>query len=191
MDYDESVKIIMLGDAGVGKTSLLSRFVEERFVDGQEALRGQDVLVKIVQQQNNRIRLQLWDTGGQERFRSVTSSYYRGAAGIVLVFDLTDRLTYHELSVWYNDIIRYADAVSVMVIGNKLDLPRAVESFDSRKWALERGFMYEEASASSGQGVETAFLRLANAVHRHHQRRYRSSNLLRLEKPKRKRSCSI
>jgi small GTP-binding protein len=191
MDYDESMKLIVLGDAGVGKTSILKRFVEGRFIGSEDALRGQDVMIKIVQHNSSRIRVQLWDTGGQERFRAVTSSYYRAAAGILLVFDLTDRLSYYELSVWYNDILRYADSVSVMVIGNKLDLNRAVESFDARKWALERGFLYEEASALTGQGVDSAVLRLVNAVHRQHQRRYHSSTLLALDKPSKHRRCSL
>ena len=171
-------KLAMLGDVGVGKSSLLLRFVDDTFAEHDERTLMLDLKIKTVELQGVRLRLHIWDTAGQERFRTITSSYYRRARGLVLVYDVSDRLSYEALPRWLDDVRRCTDDAAVLVLGNKTDLARAVGLEEAQGWARREGLLYAEASAKSGANVEQAFLRLVAEVHRRHQQVYHSSSLL-------------
>jgi small GTP-binding protein len=154
--FDYSLKIVVVGDSGVGKTCLLIRFVRDIFDEESQPTLGVEFLTKIVQTEKHRIQLQLWDTAGQELFRSVTRGYYRGSAGALLLFDLTNRDSFESIARWLQDIrdVARADVVTVL-IGNKADLAdqRQVTSEEAAAFAKENGMAFFETSAKTGLNV--------------------------------------
>lgn len=158
-NFDFSVKTIVVGDSGVGKTCLLLRFIRDVFDETSQPTLGVEFMTKIVQTANHRIELQLWDTAGQELFRSVTRGYYRGSAGAFLVFDLTSRISFENISRWLHDITEVAknDIIKIL-IGNKNDLEsqREITSEEASEFAKANGMIYFETSAKTGTNVSAA-----------------------------------
>ena len=120
-----SYKIILLGDTTVGKTSLIVRFCDEQFFETSNSTIGVDTKTKYVKYNDKKIELQIWDTAGQERFKSLTKNCYQGADGIILMYDLTQKKTFHNIKKWYKDIISSIDInkVALILVGNKSDIP--------------------------------------------------------------------
>jgi len=160
-NFDFSVKTVVVGDSGVGKTCLLLRFIRERFEEVSQPTLGVEFLTKTVETQKHRIELQLWDTAGQELFRSVTKGYYRGSAGAFLVFDLTSRTSFESINRWLQDINEGAknDVVRIL-IGNKSDLTseRQVSREEAEEFAKLHNLHYFEASAKTGDNVYSAII---------------------------------
>ena len=158
-NFDYSVKTIVVGDSGVGKTCLLLRFIRDSFDESSQPTLGVEFMTKIVQTETHRIELQLWDTAGQELFRSVTRGYYRGSAGAFLVFDLTQRSSFENISKWLHDIQEVArnDVVKIL-IGNKCDLEsnREISKEEAEDFAKQNNMVYFETSAKSGENVSEA-----------------------------------
>merc|ERR1712007_101269 len=122
---------------------------------------------KIVDVGSRKIKLQIWDTAGQERYRSVTRSYYRGAAGALIVYDITDRDSYSHLINWLADARTLARAdISIIVVGNKCDLKdkRVVTFLESSRIAQENDILFLETSALTGEGVEEVFIKVARMI---------------------------
>eukprot|EP00920_Eleutheroschizon_duboscqi_P007614 GHVT01017354.1.p1 GENE.GHVT01017354.1~~GHVT01017354.1.p1 ORF type:complete len:257 (-),score=37.72 GHVT01017354.1:124-894(-) len=145
----------------------MHRFVEGTFKRGSTHTIGVEFGSRIVEVGGRRVKLQLWDTAGQERYRSVTRSYYRGAAGALIVYDLTSRESYEHLINWIADARTLARAdISVMAIGNKLDVKdrRHVSFLEASRFAQESDMLFLETSAITGEGVEEAFLRVARNI---------------------------
>ncbi|CAI0459400.1 unnamed protein product [Linum tenue] len=118
---------------------------------------------------NKQIKLQIWDTAGQESFRSITRSYYRGAAGALLVYDITRRETFNHLASWLEDARQHANSnMTIMLIGNKCDLAhrRAVSAEEGEQFARENGLVFMEASAKTAQNVEEAFINTAGKIYK-------------------------
>lgn len=159
--FDYSLKIVVVGDSGVGKTCLLLRFVRDDWEGETQPTLGVEFLTKVVPTDEHSIQLQLWDTAGQELFRSVTRGYYRGAAGALIVFDLTSRDSFNSVDRWYQDLkeVARSDVITVL-IGNKLDLEdkRAVTTEEAREFAEARGMEYFETSAKTGDNVPKAVI---------------------------------
>jgi small GTP-binding protein len=157
--FDYSLKVVVVGDSGVGKTCFLIRFVRDLFDEESQPTLGVEFLTKIVQTERHRIQLQLWDTAGQELFRSVTRGYYRGSAGALLVFDLTSRDSFENIGRWLQDIrdVARADVVAVL-IGNKVDLAdqRVVTTEEATEFAKSHSMQYFETSAKTGQNIGQA-----------------------------------
>jgi small GTP-binding protein len=154
-----SVKTIVVGGSGVGKTSLLSRFTRDCFDEASQPAMGVEFLSRIMDTPNrHHIELQLWDTAGQEMFRAVTRGYYRGASVVYIVFDLSSRKSFEGLDKWIadvNDVV--PDGVVMVLIGNKTDLPnREVSETDGKQFAAGRNLKYFETSAKTGHNVMTA-----------------------------------
>ena len=158
-NFDFSVKTIVVGDSGVGKTCLLLRFIRDSFDESSQPTLGVEFMTKIVQTEKQRIELQLWDTAGQELFRSVTRGYYRGSAGAFLVFDLTQRSSFTNIARWLQDITEVArnDVVKIL-IGNKCDLAssREITREEAEEYAKQNNMVYFETSAKSGENVSEA-----------------------------------
>jgi small GTP-binding protein len=157
--FDYSLKVVVVGDSGVGKTCFLIRFVRDQFDEECQPTLGVEFLTKIVQTERHRIQLQLWDTAGQELFRSVTRGYYRGSAGALLVFDITSRDSFESVARWLQDIrdVARADVVT-MLIGNKSDLAdkRQVSTDEADAFAKGHSMQYCETSAKTGHNLAAA-----------------------------------
>jgi len=159
-------KLIIVGDSGVGKTSLLVRFVEGRYEGNEKPTIAVDVMSAELELGSSTVGLSLWDTAGQERYAPLATPFFRQADGVVLVFDVTNRRTFERLSEhWQGEIERKASAeVNIVLVGAKSDVPmeaRAVTAEEAQALAVERGWDYFEASAKSGTHVRDAFYLLA------------------------------
>jgi len=165
--YDHLFKILLVGDSGVGKSSLLLRFTDDMFQETFISTIGVDFKIRNVNIEGKTVKMQIWDTAGQERFRTITSSYYRGAHGIIVVYDITDTVSFNNAKMWLNEIERYACGnVTKLLVGNKADMndKRVVETAVAKVFADQQGMLFSEASAKAGQGVEDAFLALVKAI---------------------------
>ncbi|EMS64144.1 Ras-related protein RABC1 [Triticum urartu] len=160
-DFDYLFKLLLIGDSGVGKSSLLLRFTSDSFEDLSPTI-GVDFKVKMVNIAGKKLKLAVWDTAGQERFRTLTSSYYRGAQGIIMVYDVTRRETFTNLSdIWAKEIDLYStnqDCIK-MLVGNKVDKEseRAVTKKEGIDFAREYGCLFLECSAKTKVNVEQCF----------------------------------
>ncbi|KAK7266831.1 hypothetical protein RIF29_19488 [Crotalaria pallida] len=167
MSYDYLFKYIIIGDTGVGKSCLLLQFTDKRFQPVHDLTIGVEFGARMVTIDSRPIKLQIWDTAGQESFRSITRSYYRGAAGALLVYDITRRETFNHLASWLEDARQHANPnMTIMLIGNKCDLShrRAVSKEEGEQFAKENGLLFLEASARTAQNVEEAFIRTAGKI---------------------------
>ncbi|KAA1471523.1 ras-domain-containing protein [Dentipellis sp. KUC8613] len=165
--YDFLMKFIIIGEAGTGKSCLLHHFTHNSFKEHSQHTIGVEFSSRTVKLGEKRIKLQLWDTAGQERFRSVTRSYYRGAAGVILVYDITNRDSFLKLPVWLADARALASSHLVAVlVGNKSDREddREVEWAEASRWAAENDVHFLEASSLTGENVETPFLLAARSI---------------------------
>ena len=169
MSSDSSVtfKILTIGESGVGKTCVLRRFVENKFLKNHLATIGIDFKTKTLNINNREIKLKIWDTAGQERFRNITTQYYKGADGIVLVYDVTDDGSFEKIRDWMAQIQSNAqrDELGLVLLGNKCDIePRVVTEEQGTKMAEELKVSYFETSALNGQGINEAFEQLARDI---------------------------
>ncbi|KAH8120162.1 P-loop containing nucleoside triphosphate hydrolase protein [Phellopilus nigrolimitatus] len=159
--YDFLLKFIILGEAGTGKSCLLHHFTHNSFKAHAQHTIGVEFSSRTIKLGEKRVKLQLWDTAGQERFRSVTRSYYRGAAGAILVYDITDRSSFANLAQWLDDARALASPHLVTVlVGNKCDREdeREVDWTEASRWASQHGVHIIETSSLTGENVEAPFL---------------------------------
>lgn len=174
--YDHLFKLLMIGDAAVGKSSLLIRFTDDAFDEHIQSTIGVDFKVKHLELNNKRIKLTVWDTAGQERFRTLTSSYYRGAQGVVMVYDVTRRDSFDNLDHWLKEVKLYSpnngEGVVKLLVGNKIDLSegsngeynRQVDRHEAEEWARNQGMLFLEASAKTKTGVQESFMEVVNKI---------------------------
>lgn len=170
--YDYMLKLLLVGDSSVGKSSLLWRYTEgadaDEYIDDRAATVGVDFKVKMMTMEGHSVKACLWDTAGQERFRTLTSSYYRGAQGVILVYDVTQRSSFESLENWLGEVDRYAtfpDCVK-MLVGNKIDLDeqREVSRDEGMRMARAHGMLFIEASAKAAVRVGQAFEELVQKI---------------------------
>ena len=138
VEYKYNFKFIVIGASGVGKTSLLSRLIDGQFSPENQSTIGVEYLSTVIEVDGNPVKLQIWDTAGQEKFRSIAKSYFRHAVGVILVYDITSRQSFDDLSFWLNDVHSLCDPnAAVTLIGNKLDLAssRAVTTSEATAFA--------------------------------------------------------
>mmetsp|Transcript_29321 Transcript_29321/g.33896 ORF Transcript_29321/g.33896 Transcript_29321/m.33896 type:complete len:225 (-) Transcript_29321:10-684(-) len=164
--YDYMVKILILGDSAVGKTSFLTRFSKGTETTSHIATIGFDLKTKTLEVEGKRIKLQIWDTAGQEKYRSIVQTYYKGAAGIILMYSVTDRKSFQNVENWMKQIKSDAvEGVVIVLIANKVDASeREVETAEGKRMADKYGLQFLEASAKEGLNVNESFLELAKQI---------------------------
>ncbi|KAI0262119.1 putative ras-related protein rab-18 [Gloeopeniophorella convolvens] len=157
-----NVKLLLIGNSSVGKSSLLLRFSDKQWLPEDEASAtiGVDFRVHKMEVKGRRVKMSIWDTAGQERFRTITASYYRGAQGVVLVYDVSSRESFEALPRWLDELETYVPPEVVkIVVGNKLDkeYSRQVPTAEAAAFAERTGCLFVEASAKTAVGVTEAF----------------------------------
>ena len=169
MSEDTVYKVLLLGDSSVGKTCFLLRYCDKTFQEAHLSTIGLDYRLKSMILNNEKnIKLQIWDTAGQDRFRALTKNYYKGANGIILIYDISTTQTFENVKVWINQIKEEANAnVIIYLVGNKIDLPkdkRTVTEEEGQKLADEYKFLFKEASAKEGTNVNEIFQELVEKI---------------------------
>lgn len=157
-DYDFLIKIILIGDPGVGKSAIANKLVNKNYYpDRYETTIGVDFHLKIIEIDKIKFKIQIWDTAGQEKFRSITKSYYKGAQGILLVYDITDRSTYYHLDNWLKEIKESNNNNPlIFIVGNKSDIERNrnVTFNDGVKFAFKNNISFLECSAKQPESLD-------------------------------------
>ena len=167
LDYDYLFKYLIIGNSGVGKSCLLIRFTDDCWSDNYVTTIGVDFKIKTLNIEANSVKLQIWDTAGQDRFRNIVSSYYRGAQGIMMVYDITDLESFGNLNSWLKEIERNASKnVYKILVGNKKDLEdkRKVSFEQGKNFAEVNGMKFFETSAKESINVEEAFLTMTKEI---------------------------
>lgn len=169
MHYSDYLfKVLLIGNSGVGKSSLLLRFADDVFHDSFMPTIGVDFKIRTIEVDGKVIKLQIWDTAGQDRFKTITSSYYRGAHGIIVTYDLTDRDSFAKVSEWMQEVDKHSDKnVSKILVGNKKDLEenhRAVAYNEGKDLADIFNIRFLETSAKNSNNVEEAFTLMTREI---------------------------
>ena len=162
--YDIHIKLLLLGDSGVGKTSLVLRYSEDTYNPSLVSTMGIDFKTKNIVVEDLRTKLQIWDTAGQERFRAITTSYFKGSHAVMLVYDCSDRETFENIGKWTRQIRDHGDLnTNIILIGNKADddTLRVVSKEEGSKFAEDNNVTFLEVSALLNIGVNEAFERVA------------------------------
>ncbi|CAK9217752.1 unnamed protein product [Sphagnum jensenii] len=168
-EYDYLFKVVLIGDSGVGKSNLLSRFTRNEFCLESKSTIGVEFATRSIQVDGKTIKAQIWDTAGQERYRAITSAYYRGAVGALLVYDITKHVTYENVERWLKELRDHADSnIVIMLVGNKSDLKhlRGVSTEDAQAFSEKEGLSFIETSALEATNVEKAFQRILTEIYR-------------------------
>ena len=164
---NNTFKILTLGESGVGKTAILRRYVENKFEKHHLATIGIDYQSKTIKIKNKEIKLKIWDTAGQERYRNIASHAYKGADGIMLVYDITDEYSFSRITDWMEQINSNLskNEIGIVLIGNKSDIEdRIIDKEKGEEKAKEYGIQYYETSALNGNGINEAFEGLAKQI---------------------------
>ena len=161
-------KILLLGDSTVGKTCFLLRYVDDSFLDLHMATIGLDYRLKtLILEEQKIVKVQLWDTAGQDKFRAITRNYYKGASGIILIFDVTNVKSYENIKKWINEIKEeISEKVAIVLIGNKIDnlQERKISKEQGDKLASEIGVKFFETSAKTGEGINESVFFLVKKI---------------------------
>jgi len=157
-----------LTSKGVGKSSLLLQYTDSKFLASPQATVGVEFGIKSIQVENQTIKLQIWDTAGQESFRALTSSYYRGAHGALIVYDISRKETFEHIGTWLDDVRLNSDVDTVItLVGNKGDLEakRQVSREEGQQYAEQNGLLFHEVSAKTAAKVNETFFRSAKMAY--------------------------
>ena len=151
--YDFSCKIVLVGECSVGKTALTQRLVYDMYQKKMDATIGVDYSTKIFKMNDtSRVKLQMWDTAGQENFISLIRTYYKDVAGGIIVYDVCDRRTFKRVKFWYNELKKNSgEDYPILIVGNKIDGLRVVNSYEGQELAKELNCLYSEISVKTGQ----------------------------------------
>ena len=165
-EYDYLFKILLVGDSGVGKSSLLLRYSDHAFIQNHIPTIGVDFKIRTLIMEGKTIKVQIWDTAGQERFKAISQTFYKGAHGIFLVYDVTNSESFYNISKWNEDVDKYGtEDVKRVIIGNKSDLYNKIVDFDAGKKVSDAlGVPFVETSARHNNNVNQAFLTMVEGI---------------------------
>ncbi|KAN0038535.1 hypothetical protein ACTA71_000714 [Dictyostelium dimigraforme] len=167
MEEDKQYKVLLIGDSDVGKTSIVKRFSDDTFDEDLLCTIGVEFKMKEVKVDGKKVDLCIWDTAGQEKFRALISSYYRGAHGIILTYDVTKRESFDNLNYWLNEVENFANRSNLvkLLVGNKIDKEnREVTREEGAEFAKKKAMLFIECSAKSKIGIQQAFEELAQKI---------------------------
>ena len=159
-EYDLMFKILLLGDSGVGKSSLLLRYTKNEFISDMRSTIGVEFALKYITIDNYQLKIQIWDTAGMERYRSITNAYYKGAKGVIVLYDICRKKSFENVDKWIDDFKSKADDDAVIIlIGNKSDLDdkREVSKEEGESKAQMNKFAFMETSAKDNNNVQKGF----------------------------------
>ena len=165
--YDFIFKLVLIGDSGVGKTNILSRYLTNQFSASTQPTVGVEFGSKIIKKGEKLIKLQIWDTAGQERYKSITSAYYKGAKGAFVVYDISRKSTFDNVDKWINELKNNgSEDVFILLVGNKSDLndQREISEEEVKKKAEVYNIAFCETSALEGKNIEFAFESLIDKI---------------------------
>lgn len=166
-EYDYLVKVLLIGNSGVGKTCIIQRFVREDFSVNYLPTIAVDFKLKIFEVDNLKLKMQIWDTAGQERFNTLTANFFKAAHGIIVVFSVVDKLSFDNISKWVAQIQNSAPkTVQVILVGNKkdLDTQRVISYEQGEECAKKYGGHYFEVSALTGENIKEMFIKMGQLV---------------------------
>ncbi|KAL4473777.1 hypothetical protein ABPG74_022641 [Tetrahymena malaccensis] len=172
-------KIIMLGETGVGKSQMLQRYTKNKFTDDYVTTIGAEFATTSVQLNNGQVvQVQIWDTAGQEKFRSITRAFYRGAVGAVLVYDIVDYQSFKKCDKWLDEIKQYNqdNQIAILLVGNKKDLidKQQVNNQEALNFAQSKNLALAFCSAKTGDNVKEAFTSLIEEIYQQHEKNQQS-----------------
>ena len=156
-EYDCIFKLLLIGDSGTGKSSILNRYVDDSYSENYISTIGVDFKIKTVEYGDKVIKLQIWDTAGQERFRSITSTYYRNANGVLIVCDLSNPETFDSVPIWLEDVSEVNGAFQTILVGNKCDLQQTISQNDINALSTQYNLDYVACSAKKDINIEKVF----------------------------------
>ncbi|EGC32269.1 Rab GTPase [Dictyostelium purpureum] len=167
MEEEKQYKVLLIGDSDVGKTSIVKRFSDDTFDEEVLTTIGVEFKMKEVKVDGKKVDLCIWDTAGQEKFRALISSYYRGAHGIILTYDVTKRDTFENLNYWLNEVENFANRSNLvkLLVGNKIDKEnREISREEGAEFAKKKAMLFIECSAKTKIGIQQAFEELAQKI---------------------------
>ena len=166
-EYEMMIKVILIGDSGVGKTNIMSKFLKNQFLEDSKATVGVEFGSKLFIQQGHKIKAQIWDTAGQEKYKAITSAYYKGSKGALVIYDISRKATFENVDKWVEELKNNgSEDVLIMLVGNKSDLKeqREIAEEDAKKKAELYNAAFCETSALEGYNIEYAFENLINEI---------------------------
>ena len=167
-NFDELYKIVLIGDSGVGKSNILSRYIHDEFSIDTKTTVGVEFGSKIITISNKKLKIQLWDTAGQEKFKAVTNIYYKGAKGALIIYDITRRETFENINKWILELKNNEDNVIIILIGNKSDLEefREISQEEAFQKAKDLNCAFLETSAMQAVNIEKCFFMLVQEIYK-------------------------
>lgn len=165
--YDYVIKFIIIGDSSVGKSNIMSQYTDKRYMSSHDSTIGVEFATKIVSVNNINYKIQIWDTAGQEMFKSITRSYYRGAVGCLLVYDITNPQSFKSIDMWLNEIRNYCDSkIVIALVGNKCDLEdnRQISYEEGNTYAKDNNILFFESSAKTGYNINICFADIVQII---------------------------
>ena len=176
-EFETLLKLVIIGDSGVGKSNFLFKYTEGQFSELHVATVGFDYKSKIVTlpESKKKVKLQIWDTAGQEKYMSINKNLFQRVQGIILMYDITQRETFERLNIWLNIIKQMTNDIPIILVGNKLDeennpeTGRIVEYNEGKAFAKENEFPFLEASGLNGTNVEKVFNTISELIIQHLQ----------------------
>ena len=191
-DSDITIKLLLIGNAYVGKTLIVQKFIDNAFSKSTVSTIGVDLQSKVIDINGKKVKYLIWDTAGEDRMKTMTYSYYRGCHVILVVFDVTDRKSFQNVTTWVECIDKFAKSnVLRILVGNKTDLTdkRVISNEEGKKLAEENGLKYYEISALTITGLHEMFEDVAKEyVEIYEQKAYKNFQLQKMENIKKKKS---
>ena len=164
-DYDFLCKFIIVGDCHTGKTNIISQYTQKTFNKDIASTIGVEFISKIIQYSNVKLKLQIWDTAGMEKYRGITRAYYRGAVGCLLVYDVSNQNSFYSVQNWLKEIRHVSSDIKIILIGNKSDVTnREVSYEEGQQFATLNDILFEETSALHNTNIDTAFTKLIDKI---------------------------